>query len=430
MTFGIDLGTTNSLIGLHDVFISKLVPSIVNLDEKTAGESLRDNYLQTTRSFKIDMSLGSEGNISVASSALVLRELVNISGYDVKDVVITVPAYFTCNQREATRKAAEMIGLSVKALVNEPTAAAMYYLKDKRSLTFVFDLGGGTFDISVVDSRLGYYDVLDTSGLVLGGDDLDKAIFADMQRTCNLKLHRATKEIQSRILHDCLLLKVQLQRTGETVNYSHHLLDKDYILTVDNYINIMMKVFKNCLIRTLEVKNRSIPHDAKFSILFVGGSTRCPYLRKWVETELRQRALPFTYNPDEIVGLGAAYYAHLFDKGVILDKVKDTLKPLGIGLIDGTIRTIIPSGSKLPISETVMVTNPDSSMGLEISLYQGESSLVKNNDKIGSLKYDFDRVMECRTANVEVMVKVDISGFITFSAKEFGKVPREIKLTN
>jgi molecular chaperone DnaK (HSP70) len=427
MIHGIDLGTTNSLIGRHNEYLSALIPSVANLEVKTAGEGERSNLL-AERSFKTNISMGNEGKISIASSALVLKELVRVSAKDVKDVVISVPAYFSTNQREATREAAALAGLNVRALVNEPTAAAMYYCKDVRRLTLVFDLGGGTFDISVIDSRGGIYDVQDTAGIVVGGDDFDKAIYADLCKKCNFKLHRAERSDIQKVIMLCTEAKLKIQNGEKEVQIEHELMDMAYTLTPEFYIKSMKTVFKHCIIKTLELRDKAIPYGSDFDLLFVGGSTRCPFLRDWIESELNVKAVPFTYDPDKIVALGATYYAYLLEEGKLLDKLKDVTKPIGIGLQDGSMQIIIPQGSKIPVTETIMVTNPETALGLNLDLYQGSSLIVKNNASIGTLKYEFGAEKEAMTASVEVTLKVDTSGFITLTAKEFGKKAEQISL--
>ena len=173
--YGIDLGTTNSLLGLGDRLLTGLVPSVVNLQTGKAGKDVLED-MSAARSFKCDISMSKEGQLSVSASSRVLRQLVKESGEDVQDVVISVPAYFSDNQRHATIKAAELAGLSVVGLINEPTAAAIYASKSRKALSLVYDLGGGTFDVSVVDSRFGDYDVQATDGCILGGDNFDANI--------------------------------------------------------------------------------------------------------------------------------------------------------------------------------------------------------------------------------------------------------------
>lgn len=156
--YGIDLGTTNSVLGLGDQLLTGLVPSVVDLRTGNAGNDVLEE-MSAARSFKCDISLSKEGQLSVSASSRVLRQLVKESGESVERVVISVPAYFSDNQRQATIKAAQLAGLDVVGLINEPTAAAIYASKSRQALSLVFDLGGGTFDVSVVDSRFGDYDV-------------------------------------------------------------------------------------------------------------------------------------------------------------------------------------------------------------------------------------------------------------------------------
>ena len=173
MTYGIDLGTTNSLIGHNGNVESGLVPSIVDMQAHKAGESERNNY-NTLRGFKTSMTTDQGGFEAIVASSEVLKELKRVSGLTSKvDVVISVPAYFNNSQRLATIKAADIAGMSVKALINEPTAAAMAISRGKQGTSVVFDLGGGTFDISVIQSENNKYRVIATDGCILGGNDFE-----------------------------------------------------------------------------------------------------------------------------------------------------------------------------------------------------------------------------------------------------------------
>ena len=170
MFYGIDLGTTYSLIGRGDKLFTGLVCS--NIDTETGKEVSRDTTGKTiVSSYKKDMSMGESGDLARRCSSIVLRELADraskVTGEEVKDVVISVPASFTHSQRQAVRTAGLEAGLNVVGLTNEPTAGAICVCKNTKDYIIVYDLGGGTFDVSVVDARTGIYTVLDTNGLMI-----------------------------------------------------------------------------------------------------------------------------------------------------------------------------------------------------------------------------------------------------------------------
>lgn len=423
--YGMDLGTTNSMIGLGDELISEMVPSIAKIETEEAGEKLRHDF-DTSRSFKVDISLGNEGKESVVASSLVLKEMKRIAeekGYNVKDVVISVPAYFSDNQRQATRRAAEMAGMNVVSLINEPTAAAMFYSKNMKDLTLVFDLGGGTFDVSVIDSRFGNYDVQSTDGVKVGGDNLDSAIMKYILKEAKFALHHLTKSELGEIKYLCEQAKIAIQKTRSDYVFDFTKFEdkvKDFYptLSVSMYKELMKTVFAGTISTTKQVIAQSIQYGDKFQILLVGGSTRCPFLQEWLADEVGVKPAKLTYNPDKIVGQGACLYAKMVETGEAEILVSDVTKALSIGMHDGTVRNIIMKNSKVPITDTLMVTNPVESSGLELKLYQGDSALAVNNEYIGTLRYDFGEVKEVNTANVKITVSVASDGVISFKAKE------------
>lgn len=434
--YGIDLGTTNSAVALDGELITNLVPSIADLQTKKAGETLRKDF-SAERSFKINISQGDEGRISREATALIFAELINLckeKGHDLKDAVISVPAYFTSNQRLATKEAAESVGIKVHATANEPTVAAMEYSRDSNTLAVVFDLGGGTFDISVIDSRMATYDVLATDGIVVGGDNFDTELSRAVIKGCGVKLHKLGSEDVTRLKWVCSEAKLNLQKSGETQNIVLDFLTEkqtaqsSFPLTMDTYLSIMKSTFNKCLVTTKRVIEKSIDSFEDYELLFVGGSTRCPYLRAWIEQELDHKQREQTYNPDTVVALGAAHYASLIENGELEYMVSDVTKAIGIRKVDGTIARIIHAGSKLPAEETAMLTNPEACKGLNLDVYQGDSLMSDSNQFLGTLRYEFGEYREAMTSNVKVTLTVDISGILKVKAEELFKESQEITL--
>lgn len=418
--YGIDLGTTNSLIGLHKTgYLSDIVPSCTNLETGETGSSMFDN-MDATRSFKVDMSMGIEGNTPRVASANVLKELIKQVKDDVvKDVVISVPAYFSDNQRSATIAAAKMAGLNVKALVNEPTAAAMYIANQKQGLYVVYDLGGGTFDCSIIDSRFGAFDVQATDGRKIGGDNFDANIMRHFIKVGHIPIHKLNPKSRMSLQHFSAKKKIEMQKTKADIeiDFSEWYGDK-VKFTTENYISIMKLTFSetiNCMMKLLRAW---VPSTERYSILLVGGSTHCPFLQNWIETETKQRPEQLSYDPDRVVAQGAALYADLMEKGEVNVTVSDVTKQLGIGLYDGTIDVLVPANSKIPLSVEKMLTNQAASMGLELDLYQGNTIFRKDSECIGKLIYNYSEPKEAMEGNVIITIKVDMSGVITLSAKE------------
>lgn len=426
--YGIDLGTTNSLLGLNGELLTGLVPSVVDLTTGMAGASELEN-MEAVRSFKIDISLFKEGEMPVAASARVLRQLVAESGRDVKDVVISVPAYFSDNQRRATRKAAELAGLNVVTLINEPTAAAIYASNGREALSVVFDLGGGTFDVSVIDSRLGDYDVQATDGCILGGDNFDEALRNYVIKQAGIKVHHFYPKDIKRLQRMCSLAKIELQKRQAAVDIDLTSFDAGHFqLTTETYVNIMKTVFAPAIVKAKSVIAESIPVNEPYTLLMVGGSTWCPYLRAWVERELRHEVSPLFYDPDRIVAQGAALYAKMVADGVAEVNVSDVTKALSISLHDGTSRVLIPRNSKIPVEETTMLINPLECEVLKVRLWQGDSYLAKDNEYIGELLYPYGRVVPPGEGEVIVGIRVDVDGTIHLTCKEVLKPAVEVVL--
>lgn len=428
--YGIDLGTTNSLIGLHkENFLSDIVPSCV--DEKT-GRAGADYFEDMTadRSFKIDMSMGVEGDMPRRASACVLRELVNqVKSEKVTDVVISVPAYFSDNQRTATIAAAEAAGLTVHSLVNEPTAAAMYIANRKQGLYVIYDLGGGTFDCSIIDSRFGAFDVQATDGCKIGGDNFDMNIMRHFMKEGHVPIHKLDALKRMSLQHFASKKKIELQkqRTNIIVDLTPWG-GSPISFTVENYKAIMKTTFADTMTCMKKLLHAWIPSTEQYQILLVGGSTHCPYLREWIEEETSRTLEKLTYDPDRVVAQGASLYADLVERGEVHMSVSDVTKQLGIGLYDGTIEVLVPANSKIPLSMQKLLTNKIPASKLTLNLYQGTSLFTKDNEMIGELLYDYGGVRDAMEGQVIVTISIDGSGIIKLSAKELLGKEQSIEL--
>ena len=432
--FGIDLGTTNSLIGLEETnYLSSIVPSCVDMDTGEAGTSMFDN-MKAMRSFKIDMSMGVEGIMPRTASHYVLKELARQAkkdtGIDVKDVVISVPAYFSDSQRTATITAANMAGLNVVSLVNEPTAAAMYIAKNKKGLFIVFDLGGGTFDCSLIDSRFGIYDTQATSGCCQGGDNFDKNIMQHFVKEGNIPFSgMKDKMAQAALQHFAGKMKIKMQKERQPFEVNLSPWSGGVMtFTPDNYVALMQMTFKKSIECMQKLIKKWIPDNELFEILLVGGSTHCPYLREWIEEVTGRGTAPLTYDPDRVVAQGAALYANIVESGKVNSTVSDVTKALSIGLVDGTVDVVVPANSKIPLSMEKVFSNPIPATQLNLELYQGESMFTKDNECIGKLMWDYSEPMGVNMGQVIVTISIDNSGVITFAAQELLKPAKIITL--
>ena len=433
--FGIDLGTTNSLIGLESTgYLSELTPSCVNLTTGEAGASMYED-MTAVRSFKIDMSMGVEGLTPRMASNYVLKALAEQAqrdtGLSVKDVVISVPAYFSDSQRTATIAAAEMAGLNVKSLVNEPTAAAMYIAKNKKGLFVVYDLGGGTFDCSIIDSRFGMYDVQATTGRCEGGDNFDKAIMQHFIKEAEIPFSGIKDKVsRSSLQHYASKMKIKMQKTREAFDVDLSQWNGGIChFTPENYKALMKMTFGKTIECMQKLIKQWIPDNEIVEILLVGGSTHCPYLREWIEESTGRSTSPLTYDPDRVVAQGAALYASIVENGEIGTAVSDVTKELSIGLYDGTVDVIVPANSKIPLCMEKVFANPVAAKALILDLYQGESRFVKNNECIGKLIWEYDAPVEANMGQVIVKISIDNSGVITFSANELLKPPKIVVLS-
>lgn len=433
MYYGIDLGTTNSLIGNAATgFLSDLVPSCVDPDTHKAGKDIYAK-LNAIRSFKIDMSMGLEGSLPRQASRYVLEELKRqVKGDDVKDVLISVPAYFSDNQRQATVEAATQANLNVIGLINEPTAAAAYLSQNKKGLFVVMDLGGGTFDVSIIDSRYGSYIVMATDGRVVGGDDLDNNIYRFLKKKANLKTFLFNNERRNKLRIFCTAMKVKMaENFGKNVTFDLSEFDgvTDFVFTHREFAQIVALTFNETISLTKSLIEQNIPGET-YDIVLVGGSTKNPYYKELVAHNFgKECIMPMNYDPDRVVAQGAAYCAMLKERGEFDQQIQDVTKGLLIGVEEGRCQMLVEPNSVIPLSVTQMFCNYEEAERIRIPLFQGNKMMQKDNELIGELVFDFDEMKEPGDGVVYVTIEVNVDGIIKLRCEEPLGESKEVSIT-
>jgi molecular chaperone HscA len=475
MIVGIDLGTTNSLVAIihpeskqptalkeHDS--SSLVPSIVHFDtygNPSVGETAKEflvtephntifsakrlmgksyNDIKAHESFftykviddntesLVKVQVGNRFYSPVELSSFILKELKHRAEHILKTpvtkAVITVPAYFNDSQRQATRDAGKLAGLDVLRIVNEPTAASLAYgiglhPTDERAIA-VYDLGGGTFDISILRITNGVFEVLSTNGdTYLGGDDFDRAIINHWIASAGLE-EAEVKENKS--------LLQELRLAAE--NAKKHLSEHYQFATVINGDDLQISRAEfEALIQPLISKTLDSCHKALADaglqasdiqeVVMVGGSTRVPLIKQSV-SELFGRKVHDEVNPDEVVALGAAVQADILagnNKEVLLLDI--TPLSLGIETMGGLMDVLIPRNSKIPTrAGRQYTTQKDGQSGMRISVFQGERDLVKDNRKLAEFNLAGIPGMPAGLPKVDVSFLINADGILQVRAKE------------
>ena len=373
-------------------------------------------------------------------SAMILQKMKKTAeeylGQDVTEAVITVPAYFSDSQRQATKEAGEIAGLKVRRIINEPTAAALAYGLDKKSSDMkiaVFDLGGGTFDISILELGDGVFEVKSTNGDThLGGDDFDHVIIDwlanEFQNEYNIDLHKDSRALQ-RLKEAAEKAKIELSSSTSTE------INLPYIMPVDGVPQHLVRTLTRAkfeqladhLIRaTIEPCKKAVS-DAGYStsdineVILVGGSTRIPAIQKIVE-DFFGKAPSKSVNPDEVVAIGAAIQG-----GVLTGEVKDVLlldvTPLSLGIetLGGVFTRLIDANTTIPTRKSqVFTTAADNQPSVEILVLQGERPMARDNKTIGRFHLDGIPAAPRGVPQIEVTFDIDANGILNVSAKDKG----------
>lgn len=458
-TIGIDLGTTNSVVAVMEggkptvianAEGSRTTPSIVGFSktgEKLVGQLAKRQAIlnpdKTIASIKRHMgddykkSIDGKDYTPQEISAMILRKLADDAssylGEKVTSAVITVPAYFNDAQRQATKDAGKIAGLDVLRIVNEPTAAALAYglEKEKSEKVLVFDLGGGTFDVSILEIGDGVHEVLSTSGDThLGGDDFDQKVMdwicEEFQKQEGIDL-KNDKQAMQRVKEAAEKAKCELSSVMETninlpfitadANGPKHL---DLSLTRAKFEDLSRDLLNRCKVPVENaLKDAGVSKSDIDEVVLVGGSTRIPAVQQLVK-EYTGKEPNQSVNPDEVVAVGAAVQA-----GVLAGEVKDivlldvTPLTLGIETLGGVMTPLVPRNTTIPVSKSqVFSTAENNQTAVDIHVLQGERPMSSDNKSLGMFRLDGIPPAMRGLPQIEVTFDIDANGIVNVSAKD------------
>ena len=457
---GIDLGTTNSCVAVLEAGAPKVIPnpeggrttpSVVAFKkgERIVGEAAKRQALTNPNTVSsIKRLMGTKEKVELDGkkytpeevSAMILSYIKDYAesylGEKVDKAVITVPAYFNDAQRQATKNAGKIAGLEVERIINEPTAAALSYGLEKENgqTILVYDLGGGTFDVSILELGDGVFEVKSTNGNNhLGGDDFDQKIIdyivEEFAKENNIDLRddkmamQRLKEVAEKAKKDLSgMVTTQISAPFITKNDDDEPLHIDMELTRAKFEDLIGDLVES----TIEPIRKALK-DAKMTkkdidkVIFVGGSTRVPMVYDLVTKELGQEPSR-EVNPDEVVAMGAAIQG-----GVIAGDVNDIVlldvTPLSLGLetLGGVMTTLIPRNTTIPTSKSeVFSTAADNQPAVDIHILQGERSMAADNKTLGNFQLGNIPPAPRGVPQIEVTFDIDANGIVNVSAKDLG----------
>ncbi len=467
---GIDLGTTNSCVSVMEAQEAKVIPNAEGVrttpsvvafkgDEIQVGDVAKRQAItnpNTVSSIKRHMGdnsyrvdINGKKYTPQEISAMILQNLKKTAeaylGETVDKAVITVPAYFNDAQRQATKDAGKIAGLDVMRIINEPTAAALAYgidKTDKEQTVLVFDLGGGTFDVSILSLADGTFEVLATAGdNVLGGDDFDKVVMdwlvAEFKAESGVDLSNDKMALQR--LKDAAekakkdlsgVTSVEIQLPFISMSPTAGPLHLNRTLTRTKFNELTAHLVERCLgpVRRA-LKDAKLTANDLDQVLLVGGSTRIPAVQELVKRELGKEPNK-SVNPDEVVAMGAAIQG-----GVLTGDVKDVLlldvTPLSLGIetLGGVFTKLIDRNTTIPCSKSqVFSTAADNQPAVDIHVLQGERPMAADNKTLGRFQLGDIPAAPRGVPQIEVKFDIDANGIVNVSAKNLG-TGKEQKIT-